>query len=368
MNNSVALDILLVEDNPQDAELTVRALKKHHLANNIITVEDGAEALDYIFCRGNYAQRDMNRAPKVVLLDLKLPKVNGLEVLREIKQDERTRSIPVVIVTSSREGSGCQNGLPSRGKQLCRQTGGFRCLCRGHEPAWSLLAFNQSTAQRITCRRRIMEVNHPLRLLIVEDVPSDMELAERELRSNGIQFTSQRVDTKERFLKALEEFQPHLILSDYAMPEFDGMQALKLSLEQDPKRPFIILTGSMNEETAVACLKAGAMDYVIKNHLARLPFAVREALENKKLIAERKRAEEALKESEKRYRSVARLSSEFAYSCIHTGDAGYEGRSGSRMRFLPSRVIRKPNCMSRDAGYSYRIRMILKWRENLYTN
>ncbi len=103
MNNSVALDILLVEDNPQDAELTVRALKKHHLANNIITVEDGAEALDYIFCRGNYAQRDMNRAPKVVLLDLKLPKVNGLEVLREIKQDERTRSIPVVIVTSSRE-------------------------------------------------------------------------------------------------------------------------------------------------------------------------------------------------------------------------------------------------------------------------
>jgi two-component system response regulator len=100
---SEAVDILLVEDNPQDAELTIRALKKHNLANRLIVVEDGAEALEFLFGRGKYAGRDTGHPPKVVLLDLKLPKVSGLEVLRALKQDERTRPIPVVIVTSSRE-------------------------------------------------------------------------------------------------------------------------------------------------------------------------------------------------------------------------------------------------------------------------
>jgi two-component system response regulator len=103
MTDTDAVDILLVEDNPQDAELTIRALKKHNLANRLITVEDGAQALDFIFCRGKYATRELSHSPKVVLLDLKLPKVSGLEVLRALKQDERTRSIPVVVVTSSRE-------------------------------------------------------------------------------------------------------------------------------------------------------------------------------------------------------------------------------------------------------------------------
>jgi two-component system response regulator len=103
MNHLDPVDILLVEDNPQDAELTIRALKKRKLANRLVVVEDGAEALDFVFCRGRYAERDIAHPPKVVLLDLKLPKLNGLEVLREIRADQRTRSIPVVMVTSSRE-------------------------------------------------------------------------------------------------------------------------------------------------------------------------------------------------------------------------------------------------------------------------
>jgi two-component system, response regulator len=103
MKHSDIIDILLVEDNPRDAELTIRAFKRQNLGNPIHVVEDGAEALDFVFCRGAYAHMNLSRPPKVILLDLKLPKVNGLEVLKAIKNDERTCVIPVVIVTSSQE-------------------------------------------------------------------------------------------------------------------------------------------------------------------------------------------------------------------------------------------------------------------------
>lgn len=96
------VEVLLVEDNPRDAELTMRALKKNSLVNRIVHVEDGVEALDLLFRRGKYAGNTIEH-PKVMLLDLKLPKLNGLEVLRVIKSNEQTRSIPVVVVTSSAE-------------------------------------------------------------------------------------------------------------------------------------------------------------------------------------------------------------------------------------------------------------------------
>lgn len=98
-----AVEILIVEDDPRDAELTLRALKKNNLANNVYVAEDGEEALDFFFCRGKFKERTFQNPPKVVLLDLKLPKVSGLEVLRQVKNDVRTSHIPIVIVTSSRE-------------------------------------------------------------------------------------------------------------------------------------------------------------------------------------------------------------------------------------------------------------------------
>ena len=103
MNEKSPIELLLVEDNPQDLELALRALKKGNITNHIEVARDGAEALDFIFCRGAYASRNITDAPKVVLLDLKLPKVDGLDVLRQIKADARTRAIPVVVLTSSRE-------------------------------------------------------------------------------------------------------------------------------------------------------------------------------------------------------------------------------------------------------------------------
>ena len=97
------VEILLVEDNPNDVELTLHAFSKHRLANHIEVVRDGAEALDFLFGSGAHAGRSVENTPRVILLDLKLPKVDGLEVLRQIKADARTRMIPVVVLTSSRE-------------------------------------------------------------------------------------------------------------------------------------------------------------------------------------------------------------------------------------------------------------------------
>jgi CheY-like chemotaxis protein len=102
MDTMQQVEILLVEDNKTDAELTLRALKKNNLANNVVWVKDGAEALDFMFRTGNYAGR-ANGLPRLVLLDLKLPKLDGIEVLRRLKADQQTKMIPVVMVTSSAE-------------------------------------------------------------------------------------------------------------------------------------------------------------------------------------------------------------------------------------------------------------------------
>lgn len=147
-------------------------------------------------------------------------------------------------------------------------------------------------------------MNRPLRILFVEDLATDQELAERRLRDGGIEMVSMRVETRPSFLQALEEFKPDLIISDYAMPEFDGLQALKLTQELQYDAPFIILTGSLNEETAVECMKAGASDYVIKDHINRLPFAVRETLKRQQTRREKDLAEEQLRASEAKFRSL----------------------------------------------------------------
>lgn len=102
--NQNSVEVLLVEDNINDAELTIRELNKHNLANNLFHAKDGEEALDFIFCTGKFSStRTIQHSPKVILLDIQMPKVNGIEVLQKIRADERTRGLPVVILTSSKE-------------------------------------------------------------------------------------------------------------------------------------------------------------------------------------------------------------------------------------------------------------------------
>ena len=147
------------------------------------------------------------------------------------------------------------------------------------------------------------------RLLILDDAPSDADLVEAELRAAGLEFVSRRAENEPEFVAALDEFRPDLVLSDYSLPSFNGPEALRLVQQRVPPVPVIILTGSINEETAVECMKAGAADYVLKDRLARLPAAVRGALEGRRLAEDSRRAKEALRESEDQLRAMFELAS-----------------------------------------------------------
>lgn len=181
-----------------------------------------------------------------------------------------------------------------------------------------------------------MEESHQLRILFVEDMVSDMELAERELTKNGILFVSIRVETQDDFLNSLNDFKPDLIVSDYSLPSFDGMQALKLALQHDGTIPFIVFTGSMNEETAVACMKAGATDYIIKEHTKRLPYAVREALEKKNMRLSRDHAEEELAQKKEELNSY--FDNALDMFCIASPDGSFIRLNKAWERLLGFRV------------------------------
>lgn len=156
-------------------------------------------------------------------------------------------------------------------------------------------------------------MSEELRILIVEDVPSDADLAEREISKVIPSRRYHRVETREDFEKALYEFKPDLIVSDYQMPSFNGMMALKIALELAPQVPFIMHTGSMNEDFAVECMKAGATDYVIKEHMKRLGPAVIRALELRKVRTDRLIAQHALSESEQRFRRLTENADDLIY-------------------------------------------------------
>src|ERR671914_706447 len=144
----------------------------------------------------------------------------------------------------------------------------------------------------------------PLRILILEDVSMDAELVEYELERAGMPFVSRRVDSREGFLAELDAFHPDVILSDYTLPRFDGMAALSLARERAPDVPFLIVTGSVNEETAVGCMKAGATDYLLKSNLARIGPAIEGALARVRSRNEKARAEAALRRSEANLRAI----------------------------------------------------------------
>ena len=164
-------------------------------------------------------------------------------------------------------------------------------------------------------------MKEPTRILIVEDNAEDADLAKHTLGRLLKECEFRVVKTSSDFLDQLESFQPDVILSDYSLPQFDGMNALKLTLKHAPLTPLIIWTGSISEDMAVACMKAGANNYILKENLKRLGPAVVRALEERDVMLAHKQAEDALQNSEKRFRALIKN------DIIRLGPA-VEGRRG----------------------------------------
>lgn len=161
-----------------------------------------------------------------------------------------------------------------------------------------------------------------LRILLLEDEPTDAELTEDALHTADLSFTAKRVDTREAFIHALEEFKPDIVLADYKLPAFDGASALKIIQQQHPDIPVVMVTGIVGDETAVELLKLGAKDYVLKDRLARLGPAVRRALAEQQDIRARQAAEAALRDSEARYRRITEGLTDYQYTVrIENGQA-----------------------------------------------
>lgn len=158
------------------------------------------------------------------------------------------------------------------------------------------------------------EVQTKLRILLLEDMPTDAELVEATLREEGLSFIAKRVDTRDAFIRALEEFRPDIILADYKLPSFDGSSALQIARQQYPTIPVVMVTGAVGDEVAIELLKQGAMDYVLKDRLARLGPAVRRALAEARDIRARQVAEQALRESEARYRRITEGLTDYQYT------------------------------------------------------
>jgi two-component system cell cycle sensor histidine kinase/response regulator CckA len=179
-----------------------------------------------------------------------------------------------------------------------------------------------------------------LRILILEDVAMDAELVEYELQRASIPFVARRVDTRDGFLRELDAFRPDVILSDYTLPRFDGMTALSLTRERAPAIPFLIVTGSVNEETAVGCMKAGATDYLLKSNLARIGPAIQAALERERAREEKIRAESLLAASERRFRSLVQNSSDLVTIVAPDGTILYASDSAERLvGYAPGQLV-----------------------------
>lgn len=162
-----------------------------------------------------------------------------------------------------------------------------------------------------------MENVKELRILMLEDSETDATLIQRILKKDNLKFSAERVDTKEEFTEAVARFRPDVILSDHGLPQFNSREALKIALKVNPLAPFIIVTGTMSDESAISCLREGASDYVLKGNMSRLPSAIRRAIKERRLEKLKREARHALRKQNDELRKVNAELDSFVYSVSH---------------------------------------------------
>ena len=273
--------VMLVTDNSDDEELVLGAFQKNDIVNKVVVARDGAEALDYLFCSGNYAGRDASKMPHVILLDLNLQKIDSLEVLRRLHNDERTTRLPLVTLTSPEDDRNLTDYYQLRVNSFIRKPADpaqFDEIIRQLAQYWMVL--NESPSPEKEFR------NKSIRVLIVEDSDDDVLLLVRQLKKDGYRPIYDQVYAAEAMRKALENQIWDVILCDNSMPGFSAFDALDIYKEKRLDLPFIIVTGAIAYEDAVVIMDAGAHDYILKNDLAELAPAIDRALREVKNLQE----------------------------------------------------------------------------------
>lgn len=261
--------VMLITDNPDDEQLVLGAFQKNDIVNKVVVARDGAEALDYLFGSGNYADRDTNKMPHVILLDLNLQEIDSLELLRRLHNDERTNLLPLVAFTSSEDDRNLTDYYQFGVNSFIRKPADpaqFDEIIRQLDQYW--LVLNEPPPQEKEFR------NKPIRVLIVEDSDDDVLLLVRQLKKEGYRPTYDQVDTPEAMRKALEKQTWDVILCDNSMPGFSAFDALGIYKENRLDLPFIIVTGAIAYKNATAIMEAGAHDYILKNDLSKLTPAI----------------------------------------------------------------------------------------------
>ncbi|MDB5013581.1 MAG: hypothetical protein JWQ25_1783, partial [Daejeonella sp.] len=276
-------EILLVEDNDDDAEIITSIFEKNNINHTICRKKNGEDALDYLFQRGKYLNNREEPIPRIVLLDINLPKINGIDVLRRMRAQPRTKNIPVFVFTSSASN---YNAFES-----------YRL---------GVTSYIRKQTSYEKFEKALLDTDLYLKeykVLVLEDNSDDAAIIFNELSNSSLKCTCMLATNKEEYKKALANFKPDIIFSDYDLPpKFDAIQAIHILKETDLKIPFILVTGKLDEDLASSCLTEGMDDYLLKGAYKRFPVLLVNNLRKKKIEVEKLKAIENLEKSEVRFR------------------------------------------------------------------
>lgn len=288
--------ILLVEDNDDDAEIITSIFNKNKLFHTIDRMTNGEDALDYLFRKGKFISEKERNLPNIVLLDINLPKINGIDVLRRMRTNNSTAHIPVFVFTSSvSDYNAFESYRLGVTSYIHKQT-----------------SFEKFEAALMETELYLTDY----KVLIVEDNSSDAAILIDELTNSNLSCCCELVSDKAAFVNALENFKPDIIFCDYDLPpKFDAIQAVRLLKQTELKIPFILVTGKLDEDLASACFFEGMDDYLIKGKLKRFPVALINNLRKKKSELDKLELIEMLTKKEFRFKQAQEMA--------HIGDCEF---------------------------------------------